>query len=134
MWIGNALFNHAEEMGINMNTNMEDIMKHFNLCIITSGDKYSAEEWKDMEASLMQTLKTTQEYGGINIILERKHDQKQFQCKLCDFRTNHKSNIWQHKRMEHSDFKVVCDQCGYMTKVESDFNRHFKAKHAKYLL
>ena len=75
-------------MNMNMNTNMEDIMKHFNLCIITSSDKYSAEEWKDMEAIMMQTLKTTQEYGGINIILERKHDQKQYQCKQCDFRSN----------------------------------------------
>ena len=43
--LGIHFFKHAEEMGINMNLNMEDIMKHFNLCIITSADKYSAEEW-----------------------------------------------------------------------------------------
>ena len=121
-------------MNMNMNTNMEDIMQYFNLCIITSSDKYSTEELKDMEGSLMQTLKTTQDYGGINIRLERKHDQKQFQCELCEFRSNYKCDIWRHKRMEHSEYKVLCDQCGYTTNVKSSLNRHVKAKHAKYLL
>ena len=132
--LGMHFFRHAEKMGINMDTNMEDIMQYFNLCIITSSDKYSTEEWKDMEGSLMQTLKTTTEYGGINIRLERKHDQKQFQCELCDFRANLKKNIWQHKRREHSDYKVLCDQCGYTTNHSGHFKGHFKAKHAKYLL
>ena len=113
---------------------MEDIMQHFKLCIIKSADKYSAEEWKDKEADCMQTLKTTKEYGGINIRLERKHDQKQFQCKLCDFRTNHKSNIWNHKRRDHSDYRLLCEYCGYTTKVNSHLHSHIRAKHAKYLL
>ena len=78
--LGAHFFKHAEEIGINMDTNMEDIMQHFNLCIITSGDKYSAEEWKDKEADFMQTLKTTQDHGRINIILERRYDQKQYKC------------------------------------------------------
>ena len=56
--LGSHFFNHAEELGINMNTNMEDIMQHFKLFIITSADKYSKEEWKDMEAYFMQTMKT----------------------------------------------------------------------------
>ena len=132
--LGAHFFKHAEEMGINMDTNMEDIMQHFNLCIITSGDKYSAEEWKDMEASLMQTLKTTTEYGGINIILERRYDQKQFQCELCEFRANQKCDIAHHKRRNHTDYKVLCDRCGYTTNHLGHFNRHFKAKHAKYVL
>ena len=132
--MGSHFFLHAEEMGINMDTNMEDIMQYFNLCIITSSDKYSAEEWKDMEAIMMQTLKTTQEYGGINIILERKHDQKQYKCNQCDFRANQKCDISNHKRREHSDYKVLCDRCGYTTNVSGHFKRHFKAKHAKYLL
>ena len=63
-------------MGIYMVSNMEDIMKYFKLIIIMSADKYSTEQWKDMEAKKMQTLKTTQEYGGINVRLERKQDQK----------------------------------------------------------
>ena len=58
--LGMHFFKHAEEMGINMDTNMEDVMQHFSLCIITSADKYSKEEWKDMEADIMQTLKTTE--------------------------------------------------------------------------
>ena len=79
--LGSHFFKHAEEIGIDMDSNMEDIMQHFKLIIITSADKYSTVEWKDMEASMMQTLKTTQDYGGMNIILEREQDQKQWKCK-----------------------------------------------------
>ena len=127
--LGTHFFKHAEEIGINMDTNMEDIMQHFNLCIITSGDKYSAEEWKDSEASLMQTLKTTQDYGGMNIRLERRYDQKQFQCKLCEFRANLKCDISNHKRRTHTDYMLLCDRCGYTTNVNSHFNLHFRRKH-----
>ena len=127
--LGMHFFRHAEKMGINMDTNMEDIMQYFNLCIITSSDKYSAEEWKDMEASLMQTLKTTQDYGGINIILERKHDQKQYKCNQCDFRANGRDHIYEHKRRYHSGYKVLCDQCGYISNQLGHLHRHIKAKH-----
>ena len=96
-----------------MNTNMGDIMQHFKLFIITSADKYSKKDWKDMEASLMQTLKTTQYHGGMNIVLERRDDQKQYECKQCDFRANHKNNISDHKRRDHSNYMLLCDQSGY---------------------
>ena len=76
---------------------------------------------------------TSEEYGGINIILERKHDQKQYKCNQCDFRANNKSDISNHKRREHSDYKVLCDRCGYTTNDSGHFKRHFKAIHAKYL-
>ena len=118
--LGTHFFKHAEKMGINMDTNMEDIMQYFNLCIITSSDKYSAEEWKDMEAIMMQTLRTTQDHGGINIISEKTYKQKLYKCNQCDFRTNLKSNIAHHKRRTHSDYKVLCDQCGYISKDLSD--------------
>ena len=121
-------------MEIDMDTNMEEIMQHFNLTIITSADKCSIEEWKDMEAGIMQTLKTTQEYGGLNIILERKYDQKLYKCNQCNFRANRKKYISEHDKREHSNYMLLCDQCGYMTKLESHLKRHFKAKHAKYLL
>ena len=134
MWIGNALFNHAEEMGINMGSNMEDIMQHLQIIIITSADKYSKEEWKDMEADIMQTLKTTEEYGGMNIRLERKHDQKQYKCEQCDFRANGRNHIRNHKRRNHSDYKVLCDRCGYTTNHSSHLKRHVRRKHAKYLM
>ena len=104
-------------------------MQHFKLCIITSANKCSIEEWEDMEAIMMQTLKTTQDYGGINIISERKHDQKQFQCKLCEFRSNHKSAISQHKRREHTDYMLLCDQCGYTTNDLGNLKGHFRRKH-----
>ena len=82
-----------------------------------------------MEADIMQTLKTTQDHGGINIISERKHDQKQFQCKLCEFRSNHKSAISHHKRREHTDYMLVCEHCGYTTNQSSSLKRHFRRKH-----
>merc|ERR1711895_93967 len=75
---------HAEEIGIDMESNMEDIFQYFKLIILTDVDKYSTEERKDMEASMMQTMKTTQEYGRINIRLERKQDQKKWKCDQCD--------------------------------------------------
>ena len=113
---------------------MEEIMQHFKLIIIRSAAKYSVEEWKDMEAMLMQTLKTTQEHGGMNIILERKYDQKQYKCEQCHFRANGRDHILQHKRRNHSDYMLLCDRCGYTTNVNSNFNRHFKAKHPEYLM
>ena len=82
-----------------------------------------------MEASLMQTLKTTQEYGGINIILERRYDQKQYKCDQCEFRANGPKHIWQHKRREHSDYMLVCEYCGYMTNDKSHLNCHVRRKH-----
>ena len=82
-----------------------------------------------MEEDIMQTLKTTQDHGGMNIILERRDDQKQYQCDQCDFRANLKWNIWLHNIRTHSDYKVLCDQCGYMSNQLGHLHRHIKAKH-----
>ena len=131
--LGTHFSKHAEEMEIDMDTNMEEIMQHFNLTIITSADKSSIEEWKDMEASMMQTMKTTQEYGGLNIILERKYDQKLYKCNQCNFRANRKKYITLHNKRDHSDYKVLCDQCGYITNISSNLNRHYRRKHPEYL-
>ena len=117
-------------MGINMDTNMEDIMQHFKLCIITSANN----KMEDMEADIMQTLKTTQDHGGMNIRLERRDDQKQYQCDQCDFRANGRDHIYEHKRRNHSDYMLLCDRCGYTTNQSSNFNRHFRRKHPEYVL
>ena len=128
--LGSHFSKHAEEMGIDMDINMEQIMQHFKLIIIRSAN----DKLKDMEASLMQTLKTTQDYGGMNIMLERKHNQKQYKCEQCDFRANGRDHIWQHKRRDHSDYKLLCDQCGYTTNQSSNFHKHFRRKHSEYLM
>ena len=109
---------------------MEEIMQHFKLIILTSAD----EKLKDMEASLMQTLKTTEEYGGMNIILERKLNQKQYKCDQCDFRANGRDHIRNHKRRNHSDYKVLCDRCGYTTNDLGNLKRHVRRKHPEYLM
>ena len=82
-----------------------------------------------MEASLMQTLKTTTEYGGMNIRLERRYDQKQFQCKLCEFRANLNCDISNHKRRTHTDYMLLCDQCGYTTNDSGNFLKHVRRKY-----
>ena len=41
--LGTHFFKHAEEMKINMNINMEEIMQHFKLFIITSTNKCSTD-------------------------------------------------------------------------------------------
>ena len=87
-----------------------------------------------MEASMMQTLKTTQEYGGINIRLERKQDQKQWKCDQCDFRANLQCNISNNKRRNHSDYMLLCDQWGYMSNDRGYFNKHVDRKHPEYML
>ena len=105
-------------------------MQYFKLFIIISAN----DKLKDMEADIMQTLKTTEEYGGMNIRLERKYEQKQYQCKQCDFRSNRKCNILKHKRMEHSDYKLLCDECGYTTNDSSNFRKHVRRMHPEYVL
>ena len=132
--LGSHFFKHAEEIGIDMESNMEDIMQYFKLIILTDVDKYSTVERKDMEASMMQTLKTTQDYGGLNIILERKQDQKQWKCDQCDFRANLQSSLSMHKRREYSNYMLLCDRCGYMTNDKSHFNKHVDRKHPEYML
>ena len=127
--LGTHFFKHAEEMKINIDTNMEEIMQHFKLFIITSANKCSIEEWEDMEAIMMQTLKTTQDHGGMNIRLERRDDQKLYKCDQCDFRANGRDHIYDHKRRNHTDYKVLCEHCGYMTNAISHLHRHVRAKH-----
>ena len=53
--LGAHFFKHAEEMGINMDTNMEEIMRHLQIIIITSADKYSKEECKVSTSQTSQT-------------------------------------------------------------------------------
>ena len=120
-------------MGIDIKSNMEDIKNYFKLIIITDIDNYSTVDWKDTEASMMQTLKTTQDHDGMNIILEREQNQKQWKCNQCDFRANRKKYISKHNKRDHSDYMLLCDQCGYMTNVNSHLKRHFRRKHPEYL-
>ena len=108
---------------------MEEIMQYFKLFIITS----ATEKLKDMEADIMQILKTTEEYRGINIMLEKTYEQKQYKCDQCDFKANGTNHIWEHKRRNHSDYKVICDQCGYTTNNKSHLKLHVRRKHSKYV-
>ena len=65
----------------------------------------------------------------MNIRLEKRDDQKQYQCDQCDFRADNTQLITQHKRRDHSGYMVLCDQCGYMSNQLGHLKRHVIAKH-----
>ena len=56
------------------------------------------------------------------------------------FRSNEKlmmkatGDLKPKQRRNHSDYKLLCDRCGYMTKVKSDFNSHVRRMHPEYVL
>ena len=74
-----------------------------------------------------------QKYGGMNTILERKYGKKLYKSNQCDFRANGSDHIWQHKRRDHSDYMLLCDRCGYMRNVNSNFHTDLRRKHPEYL-
>ena len=67
-----------EELGINLDTNIEDIMQYFNLTIIASveADKpWSRGRLDTLEADMMERMMTMENYGGINLRVERRRGQ-----------------------------------------------------------
>ena len=56
------------------------------------------------------------------------------------FRSNEKlmvkatGDLKPKQKKDHSDYKLLCDSCGYTTNQSINFNHHFKAKHPEYLL
>ena len=73
--VGAHFHQHAEDLGINLNTDMEEIMKHFNLTIIASvepGMPWSAARLDSLESDMMERMMTMENYGGINLRVERR--------------------------------------------------------------
>ena len=69
---------YAEELDINLDTNMEDIMQHFNLTIIASLEPdmpWSRDRLDTLEADMMERMMTMERYGGINLRVERMRGQ-----------------------------------------------------------
>ena len=76
--VGAHFFHHAEELGINLDTNMEDIMQYFNLTIIASVEPdmpWSRDRLDTLEADMMERMMTMESYGGINLRVERRRGQ-----------------------------------------------------------
>ena len=73
--VGAHFFHHAEELGINLDTKMEDIMQHFNLTIIASVEPdmpWSRDRLDTLESDMMERMMTMESYGGINLRVERR--------------------------------------------------------------
>ena len=65
---------------------------------------------------------------GLHIHLNKFHN-KFFQCTLCNFTTNLKRNLNQHKTI-HKPSKIYnCILCSFYTNSKSNLNRHTKTKH-----
>jgi hypothetical protein len=64
--VGAHFFHHAEELGISLDTDMEDIMQYFKLTIIASVETdmpWSRDRLDTLESDMM----TMENYGGINL-------------------------------------------------------------------
>ena len=73
--MGAHFHQHAQDLGINMDTHMEDIMKHFNLTIIASVEPdmpWSGARLDNLESDMMERMMTMENYGGMNLRVERR--------------------------------------------------------------
>ena len=73
--VGAHFFHHAEELGISLETDMEEIMQHFKITIIASvepGMPWSRTRLDILEADMMERMMTMENYGGMNLRVERR--------------------------------------------------------------
>ena len=75
--LGGHFFNHAKEMGMKIDSNMEQIMQHFKLYIITAVEQYSIGKLKYLQSYIMQIMQITSEDNGLYILDQNnKHVKK----------------------------------------------------------
>ena len=68
--MGNHFYNHAKEMGINLETNLDDIMKHCKLTIVASvepGAPGCKGRLDRLEADIQNRFMTMERHGGMNL-------------------------------------------------------------------
>ena len=75
--LGAHFYNHAQELNLNLSVqnNMEELMKHFKLSIIASVEPdmpWSGDRLDKLESDMMERLMTMEQYGGINLRVERR--------------------------------------------------------------
>lgn len=54
----------------------------------------------------------------------------QFDCKLCDYKGNTKSNLTDHVKSIHESIKFDCKQCDYKATSKSNLVQHVKSQKA----
>ena len=68
--MGSHFYDHAIEMGINLETNLDEIMKHVNLTIVASvepGAPGSKGRLDRLEADIQNRFMTMDRHGGMNL-------------------------------------------------------------------
>ena len=68
--MGSHFYDHAIEMGINLESNLDEIMKHVNLTIVASvepGAPGSKGRLDRLEADIQNRFMTMDRHGGMNL-------------------------------------------------------------------
>ena len=73
--LGAHFFHHAQDLHVDVQKNVDDIMKYFNLTVIASVEPnmpWSRDRLDTLESDMMERLMTMDAYGGINLRIERR--------------------------------------------------------------
>ena len=57
------------------------------------------------------------------------HEGVKFDCKLCDYKANRKSNLSQHVKSIHEGIKYDCKLCDYKAKQRNSLTKHVESIH-----
>ena len=73
--LGAHFFQHAQDLHVDVNNNLDNIMQYFNLTVIASVEPnmpWSRDRLDTLESDMMERLMTMDAYGGINLRIERR--------------------------------------------------------------
>ena len=59
------------------------------------------------------------------------HQGKKYQCRECDYKTNSKGNLAQHKRAVHEGVKYQCRECDHQSSRKDHLAHHKRARHVQ---
>ena len=98
---------------------------------INGHSKYNCKECGRSSASkaglvrhmLRHRNKKLQESNIGDIVDNTKKTSSLYQCKSCDFQCEERKELWDHK-LSHSGY--VCNECGYICRYKSIFDKHMK--------
>ena len=63
--------------------------------------------------------------------IKSEHADRKYYCDQCDFKSAHKSSLFNHVKSKHNGVKYPCDQCDYQATEKGRLNIHKKSIHSK---
>ena len=57
------------------------------------------------------------------------HGDPTIKCEDCEFKTKRKSDLNRHRKIQHSQIKLLCSKCSYICKTETALSDHNRKKH-----